>query len=158
MYSIMEECASIWYGTKDKKKAGLFSWWVNFFWRLFNWSLKTFCFFLEAWGLLGIFLAKKIPKRPKASRKNKMSSSFSWKYSKKSWLIMKISRLSFYLWSHIILTRILPWYYTFLTQPVSQPNSIYFPASNSKFQESITREYISTSEKKDNLKRTQKVF
>ena len=71
MYSIMEECASIWYGTKDKKKAGIFSWWVNFFWSIFSWSLKTFCFFLEAWGLFGIFWPEKgrqafrRPKNPK---------------------------------------------------------------------------------------------
>ena len=55
MYSIMEECASIWYGTKDKKKAGIFSWWVNFFgvfsaeaWRhfVFSWGLRPFWDFL----------------------------------------------------------------------------------------------------------------
>ena len=74
----MEECASIWYGTKDKKKAGIFSWWVNFFWSIFSWSLKTFCFFWRPEAFLGFFglrkavrpfEGQKIPKRPKASRK-----------------------------------------------------------------------------------------
>jgi len=62
---------------------------------------------------LTTFLRPKNPKKASGLHKNKMSSSFSWKYSKKSWLIMKNS-LFFYLWSHIILTDILPWYYTFL--------------------------------------------
>ena len=117
----MEECASIIHVTSDKKKAGLLLWFVNLFWSIFSFSSQTFCFFWRPSAFLGFFglrkawrpfSGQKIPKRPQASRKNKMSSSFSWKYSKKSWLIMKKCLLSFYLWSHIILTRILPWYYT----------------------------------------------
>ena len=120
----MEECASIIHVTSDKKKAGLLLWFVNLFWSIFSFSSQTFCFFWRPSAFLGFFglrkawrpfSGQKIPKRPQASRKNQMSSSFSWKYSKKSWLIMKKCLLSFYLWSHIILTRILPWYYTFFS-------------------------------------------
>ena len=120
----MEECASIIHVTSDKKKAGLLLWFVNLFWSIFSFSSQTFCFFWRPSAFLGFFglrkawrpfSGQKIPKRPQASRKNQMSSSFSWKYSKKSWLIMKKCLLSFYLWSHIILTRILPWYYTYAT-------------------------------------------
>ena len=89
------------------------------FLRLFNWSSKTICFFLEAWGLFGIFLAwerplglskaKKIPKRPKAERKKQIVWELKLKSLKKSWQIMKINLLSFYLRSHIVFTRICPW-------------------------------------------------
>ena len=88
----MEECASIIHVTSDKKKAGLLLWFVNLFWSIFSFSSQTFCFFWRPSAFLGCFglrkawrpfSGQKIPKRPQASRKNQMSSSFSWKYSKK---------------------------------------------------------------------------
>ena len=67
----MEECASIIHVTSDKKKAGLLLWFVNLFWSIFSFSSQTFCFFLEAFGLFGIFWPSKgltaflRPKNPK---------------------------------------------------------------------------------------------
>ena len=81
---------------------------------VFSGGLRPFWDFLAFERPDGLSQAKKSQKGLRPPEKNKMSSSFSWKYSKKSWLIMKKCLLSFYLWSHIILTRILPWYYTFL--------------------------------------------
>ena len=80
------------------------------------------------------FSGKKIPKRPQVYKnhkvfklhvlsqakkslrppKNNMSSTFYWKDCKKSWLIMKITLLSFYLWSHIVFPPNPPRYYTWL--------------------------------------------
>ena len=68
----MEECASIIHVTSDKKKAGLLLWFVNLFWSIFSFSSQTFCcFFLEAFGIFGIFWPSKgltaflRPKNPK---------------------------------------------------------------------------------------------
>ena len=67
----MEEWASITHVTSDKKKAGLLLWFVNLFWSIFSFSSQTFCFFLEAFGLFGIFWPSKgltaflRPKNPK---------------------------------------------------------------------------------------------
>ena len=77
----MEECASILYATSDKNKAGSFSWFVNLFWRLLNFSSQTFCFFSGGlrpfWDFLawerpsGLSKAKKFQKGRRPSEKTK---------------------------------------------------------------------------------------
>ena len=75
----------------------------------FSWGLRPFWDFLAWERPLGLSKAKKIPKRPKADRKKQIVWELKLKSLKKSWQIMKINLLSFYLRSHIVFTRICPW-------------------------------------------------